>query len=109
MEKVKIRKKSKRQIIIILIILGLFYFFFNTSIDKKSEIDKRKNELVNEIVNQMSFLEKKCRPEKLKNHLSPIEDIKKFVLAKKDISNDEYDLILNYLAIKVVSVLEGSS
>jgi len=78
----------------------------------KNEIQsskKIKEELVNEIENQISFLQRKCRPKKLKKYLSPIINIENFVLTKKDISNEESDLILNHLAVKVVAVLESAS
>lgn len=70
---------------------------------------KIKEELVNEIENQISFLQGKCRPKKLERHLSSIINIENFVLAKKEISNEEFDFILNHLAIKVVAVLENAS
>jgi len=78
----------------------------------KSEIQsskKIKEELVNEIENQMLFLRGKCRPERLEKNLSPIINIENFVLSKKDISNEEFDFILNHLAVKVVAVLENAS
>jgi len=70
---------------------------------------KIKGELVNEIENQMSFLRGKCRSERLKKCFSSIIDIENFVLNKEEISSEESDLILNHLAIKVVSVLECAS
>jgi len=82
---------------------------FNQDRNGTQSPKKIKEELVNEIENQISFLQGKCRPKKLETYLSPIIDIENFVLSKKDISNEEFDFILNHLAVKVVAVLENAS
>jgi len=42
------------------------------------------------------------------NKISCINSIKKFVLRTKEITPEDYDVILNYLAIQVGSVLNDS-
>ena len=73
-----------------------------------AQFEKLRENLICEIKNQESFLHDKFQSEKIRTQLSCIKSIKKFVLRTKEITPEDYDVILNYLAIQVGSVLNDS-
>ena len=70
-----------------------------------AQFEELRDKLICEIRNQESYLQKKFQLEKIRTQLSCINSIKKFVLRTKEITPEDYDVILNYLAIQVGSVL----
>ncbi len=73
-----------------------------------AQFEELRDKLICEIKNQESYLQNKFQSEKIRNQLSCINSIKKFVLRTKEITPEDYDVILNYLAIQVGSVLNDS-
>ena len=73
-----------------------------------AHFEELREKLICEIKNQESFLQNKFQLEKIRTQLSCINSIKKFVLRTKEITPEDYDVILNYLAIQVGSVLNNS-
>jgi len=83
----------------------------NTGIENiavNAQFEELRDKLIHEIKNQESFLHNKFQLEKVRTQLSCINSIKKFVLRTKEITPEDYDVILNYLAIQVGSVLNDS-
>ncbi len=78
----------------------------NIAFNKHSE--ELRDKLICEIKNQESFLQNKFQSEKIRTQLSCFNRIKKFVLRTKEITPEDYDVILNYLAIQVGSVLNNN-
>jgi len=72
------------------------------------QFEELRDKLICEIRNQESYLQNKFQSEKIRTQLSCINSIKKFVLRTKEITPEDYDVILNYLAIQVGSVLNDS-
>jgi len=72
------------------------------------QLEELREKLVCEIRNQESYLQNKFLSDKIKTQLSCINSIKKFVLRTKQITPEDYDVILNYLAIQVGSVLNDN-
>ncbi len=72
------------------------------------QFEELREKLICEIKNQESFLYNKFQSEKIRTQLSCINSIKKFVLRTKEITPEDYDVILNYLAIQVGSVLNDN-
>ena len=72
------------------------------------QFEELRDKLIYEIRNQESFLQNKFQSEKIRTQLSCINSIEKFVLRTKEITPEDYDVILNYLAIQVGSVLNDS-
>ncbi len=72
------------------------------------QFEELRDKLICEIRNQESFLHNKFQSEKIRTQLSCINSIKKFVLKTKEITPEDYDVILNYLAIQVGSVLNDN-
>ena len=72
------------------------------------QFEELRDRLICEIKNQESFLQNKFQSEKIRTQLSCINSIKKFVLRTKEITPEDYDVILNYLAIQVGSVLNDN-
>ncbi len=73
-----------------------------------AQFEELRDKLICEIKNQESYLQNKFQSEKIRTQLSCINSIKKFVLRTKEITPEDYDVILNYLAIQVGSVLNDS-
>ncbi len=73
-----------------------------------AQFEELRDKLIYEIKNQESFLQNKFQSEKIRTQLSCINSIKKFVLRTKEITPEDYDVILNYLAIQVGSVLNDN-
>ncbi len=71
------------------------------------QLEEFRDKLICEIRNQESFLQNKFQPDKIRTQLSCINSIKKFVLRTKEITPEDYDVILNYLAIQVGSVVNN--
>ena len=84
--------------------MGIENFAVNT------QFEELRDKLICEIKNQESFLHDKYKFqfEKIRTQLSCINSIKKFVLRTKEITPEDYDVILNYLAIQVGSVLNDN-
>jgi len=78
----------------------------NIAVNKQFE--ELREELIYEIKNQESFLHNKFQSDKIRTQLSCINIIKKFVLRTTEITPEDYDVILNYLAIQVDSVLNDN-
>jgi len=72
------------------------------------QLEDLRDKLIYEIKNQEFYLQKKFQFEKIRTQLSCINSIKKFVLRTKEITPEDYDVILNYLAIQVGSVLNDN-
>ncbi|GAG73431.1 unnamed protein product, partial [marine sediment metagenome] len=70
-----------------------------------AQFEELRDKLICEIKNQESYLQNKFQSEKIRTQLSCINSIKKFVLRTKEITPEDYDVILNYLAIQVGSNL----
>jgi len=82
----------------------------NTGIENNAvnaQFEELRDKLICEIRNQESFLHNKFQSEKIRTQLSCINSIKKFVLRTKEITPEDYDVILNYLAIQVGSVVNN--
>ncbi|MBA7503250.1 hypothetical protein ES706_01858 [subsurface metagenome] len=73
-----------------------------------AQFEELREKLICEIKNQESYLQNKFQSEKIRTQLSCINSIKKFVLRTKEITPEDYDVILNYLAIQVGSVLNDN-
>ncbi len=73
-----------------------------------AQFEELRDKLICEIKNQESYLQNKFQSEKIRTQLSCINSIKKFVLRTKEITPEDYDVILNYLAIQVGSVLNDN-
>ncbi len=73
-----------------------------------TQLEDLRDKLICEIMNQESFLQNKFQSEKIRTQLSCINSIKKFVLRTKEITPEDYDVILNYLALQVGSVLNDN-
>ena len=71
------------------------------------QFEELRDKLIYEIKNQESFLQNKFQPDKIRTQLSCINSIKKFVLRTKEITPEDCDVILNYLAIQVGSVVNN--
>ncbi len=67
-----------------------------------------RKKILNEIKNQISFLHKIYESKKIRTQLSCINSLRKFILKTDTITPEDYDVILNYLAIQVGSVLNDS-
>jgi len=83
----------------------------NTGIENiavNAQFEELRDKLICEIRNQESFLQNKFQPDKIRTQLSYINSIKKFVLRTKEITPEDYDVILNYLAIQVGSALNDN-
>ena len=83
----------------------------NTGIENiavNAQFEELRDKLIREIKNQESFLHNKFQSDKIRTQLSCINSIKKFVLRTKEITPEDYDVILNYLAIQVGSVLNDN-
>ena len=78
------------------------------NIAPNTQFEELRDNLICEIKNQESFLHNKFQLEKIRTQLSCINSIEKFVLRTKEITPEDYDVILNYLAIQVGSVLNDS-
>jgi len=72
------------------------------------QFEELRDKLICEIKNQASYLQNKFQSEKIREQLSCINSIKKFVLRTKEITPEDYDVILNYLAIQVGSALNDN-
>ncbi len=70
--------------------------------------DELREKLICEIRNQESYLQNKFQSEKIRTQLSCINSKKKFVLRTKEVTPEDYDVILDYLAIQVGSVLNDN-
>ena len=73
----------------------------------KAQFEKLREKLICEIKNQESFLQNKFQLEKIRTQLSCINSLEKFVLRTKEITPEDCDVILNYLAIQVGSVVNN--
>ncbi len=58
------------------------------------QFEELRDKLIYEIKNQESFLQNKFQLEKIRTQLSCINSIKKFVLKTKEITPEDYDVIL---------------
>ena len=82
----------------------------NTGIENiavNAQFEELRDKLICEIKNQEFYLQNKFQYNKIRTQLSCINSIEKFVLRTKEITPEDYDVILNYLAIQVGSVVNN--